>query len=125
MIGADWEVRITDFGIAKVLQGNDLTQTTSMIMGTPLYMAPEQVEGKPVTACTDIYSLGIVMYELISGRPPFTEGNIEYHHVQTPPPPLPDTIRKDLAEVIMKAIEKSPDDRFADAGEMAQALLDL
>ena len=125
MVSAGWEIRITDFGIAKVLQGNDLTQTASIVMGTPLYMAPEQVEGKPVTARTDIYSLGIVMYELISGRPPFTEGNIEYHHVQTEPPPLPDSVPQDLAAVIMKAIKKSPDDRFSDAGEMAQTLQDL
>ena len=122
MICPDGEPRIADFGIAKVIQSDDATLGSSVIMGTPLYMAPEQIEGGDIDARADIYALGVVMYEVISGRPPFNEGNIEYHHIHTPPPPLPDTVPPAFAAIVMKAIQKNRADRFQSGAELAKAL---
>jgi eukaryotic-like serine/threonine-protein kinase len=102
-------VKITDFGIAKILRGDDATKSGTAVIGTPLYMAPEQIIGEPVDGRTDIYSLGIMMYEMISGNPPFYLGNIEYHHIHTAPPPLGDKISPRVRDVIMKMISpRSP-----------------
>jgi serine/threonine protein kinase len=86
MITKQNNVKVTDFGIAKMLKGDDSTKSGTAVIGTPLYMAPEQITGEGVDARSDIYSLGIMMYELVSGHPPFYLGNIEYHHIHTPPP---------------------------------------
>ncbi|MDX2175145.1 MAG: molecular chaperone DnaK [Candidatus Sumerlaeia bacterium] len=111
-------VKITDFGIAKMLKGDDGTKSGTAVIGTPLYMAPEQITGASIDARSDIYALGIVMYELLSGNPPFYLGNIEYHHIHTPPPPLPDKIKPELQRVVMKCIEKKPDNRYSSMEEM-------
>jgi len=115
-------VKITDFGIAKILKTEDATSSSSMILGTPLYMAPEQIEGGEVDGRCDIYSLGVMLYEAASGHPPFTDGNIEYHHVHTPVPPLPDDIPESLKTVIYKAVEKRPESRFQTPAELLEAL---
>ncbi|OPZ03882.1 MAG: Serine/threonine-protein kinase pkn5 [candidate division BRC1 bacterium ADurb.BinA292] len=125
MMCSDGQIRITDFDIAKLIRSDDATMGSSVIMGTPLYMAPEQIEGGEVTARSDLYALGIVIYELLSGRPPFCEGNVEYHHIHTPPPPLPETAPAALAAIVYRSIEKKPGERFQTAGEMAQALRDF
>lgn len=122
MIAADGEIRITDFGIAKIIRSDDATLSASVIVGTPLYMAPEQIEGSEIDCRADLYALGIVIYELITGRPPFLEGNIEYHHIHTPPPPLPDSVPAKMTAIIMRAIEKKPANRYQTAAEMAKAL---
>ncbi|MBX3727763.1 MAG: molecular chaperone DnaK [Candidatus Sumerlaeia bacterium] len=105
-------VKITDFGIAKILRGEDATKSGTAVIGTPLYMAPEQIIGEPVDGRTDIYALGIMMYEIVSGNPPFYLGNIEYHHIHTPPPDLPDTVSPKIRRIIMKMIQKKPEDRY-------------
>ncbi|HMX61466.1 MAG TPA: molecular chaperone DnaK, partial [Candidatus Sumerlaeota bacterium] len=92
MITKQNNVKVTDFGIAKMLKSDDSTKSGTAVIGTPLYMAPEQITGEGVDPRSDIYSLGIMMYELVSGHPPFYLGNIEYHHIHTPPPPLPDKV---------------------------------
>ncbi len=79
------QVKITDFGIAKMIKKNQRGDTT-LVMGTPLYMAPEQIEGGPVDPRCDIYSLGILIYEMVTGTPPFSDGNIEYKHIHHNPP---------------------------------------
>jgi molecular chaperone DnaK len=117
-------VKITDFGIAKCLDATDRSATGTMVMGTPLYMAPEQVEGKPVDARTDLYSLGVLMYELISGRPPFTDGNIEYQHVHTDPSP-PEHCPESLRDVIMRSLKKTPAERFLSSEELLAQLKGL
>ncbi|MCX8038687.1 MAG: serine/threonine protein kinase, partial [Candidatus Sumerlaeia bacterium] len=122
MITSQDTVKVTDFGIAKILRSEDVTRSSSMIMGTPLYMAPEQIEGQPVDGRCDIYSLGIMLYEAIAGRPPFTEGNIEYHHVYTTPPPLPDDVPDALKAIVLKCVEKKPEARFQNPGEVLAAL---
>ena len=125
MITTQEVVKLTDFGIAKILRVEDVTRSSSMIMGTPLYMAPEQIEGTTVDGRADIYALGIVLYEVTNGRPPFTEGNIEYHHVNTPVPPLPDDVPEVLRNMIYKCVEKKPEARFQTASELLQILESL
>ncbi len=105
-------VKITDFGIAKILKKDATTKSGTAIVGTPLYMAPEQITGTGVDARTDIYSLGIMLYELVSGEPPFCEGNIEYHHVNTPPGELKGDVSDELKEIVVKMIQKDPEDRY-------------
>ncbi len=112
MVTNDNAVKITDFGIAKILRGDEVTKSGTAVIGTPLYMAPEQIIGDSVDARTDIYSLGIMLYEIISGNPPFYLGNIEYHHIHTTPPDLPATVPEKMAKIVMKMISKEPIDRY-------------
>lgn len=120
------QVKVTDFGIAKMLlAGKDATRSGSQIIGTPLYMSPEQIRGDSIDARTDIYSLGATMYEMASGRPPFLEGNIEYHHLHTPPAPLPDDVPEPMASIILKCLEKEPAKRFQSTDELSTALNQL
>ena len=120
LVGERGAVKIIDFGLATTLVGDSLT-ATGAILGTPHYMAPEQVRGKPVDARTDIYSLGALSYHLVTGRPPFAGDNaiaIGFAHLSEVPPP-PRTMRKDcpagLDAAICAALAKSPDDRPATA----------
>ncbi|MBI5154500.1 serine/threonine protein kinase [Candidatus Poribacteria bacterium] len=115
-------VKITDFGIAKILRGEDATKSGTAVIGTPLYMAPEQIIGDAVDPRTDLYSLGIMLYEMMSGNPPFYLGNIEYHHIHTAPPPLPERVSPRLREVIMKMISKRPPDRFQSVEDLIPAI---
>ncbi|MDK2971435.1 MAG: molecular chaperone DnaK [Candidatus Sumerlaeota bacterium] len=111
-------VKITDFGIAKILLGEDATKSGTAVIGTPLYMAPEQIIGERVDGRTDIYALGIMMYEMVSGNPPFYLGNIEYHHIHTAPPELPERVSPKLAKIIVKMIAKKPEDRYQSVDEI-------
>ncbi len=121
---------LTDLGLAKLLEGGLVTQEGSS-MGTPAYMSPEQALGEETDARSDVYSLGILLYELAVGRLPFrvktiTEA-IRYHTKEPPPPPR--SIRADLPEplerVILRALEKDPGDRFPTAAGLAKALADV
>jgi len=122
----DWPL-LTDFGLAKIVGGTHITQTGA-IAGTPAYMSPEQGRGESLDARSDIYSLGIVLYEMVTGVVPFTAETpmavVVKHIIE--PLPLPTTKNPDLPEavesVILKSLAKAPGDRFARAGEMAQAL---
>jgi serine/threonine protein kinase len=127
--GLPYRPVITDLGLAKLREGGMMTQEGTS-MGTPAYMSPEQAMGEKTDARSDVYSLGILLYELTVGQPPFrvktiTEA-IRYHTKEPPPPPR--SIRPDLPEpaerVILKAMEKDPTDRFPDAKALAQALAD-
>jgi tetratricopeptide (TPR) repeat protein len=117
MITRDGVVKVSDFGIAKILQSASETMIGA-IVGTPIYMSPEQITGQPVDHRTDIYALGIMMYELISGRPPFHEGDLAYQHVHVPPAPIPN-LPVDVWNILLRALAKKREDRFATAGEMA------
>jgi serine/threonine-protein kinase len=117
--------KVTDFGIARALSSpeEDLTQAGS-VMGTATYFSPEQAQGLPVDPRTDLYSLGVVLYEMVTGRPPFsgeTPLAIAYKHVQDQPAP-PSTVVPDLPAgleaVIMKLLQKRPDDRYASAEDL-------
>ena len=118
---------VTDFGIAKPMQADSLTATGSMI-GTPYYMSPEQCGGKPVSGASDQYSLGVVAYQMITGRRPFGGDTImeilKGHFFETPPPIL--DVRPDcpaeLAAVVDRMLSKEPGDRFASMDETLQAM---
>ncbi len=126
MITNSNQVKVTDFGIAKVLlAGRDSTRSGSQIIGTPLYMSPEQIMGDDVDARTDIYSFGATMYELATGKPPFLDGNIEYHHLHTLPPPMTETVPLALQQIIFKCLEKKPEDRYPAISQVADALVKL
>jgi serine/threonine-protein kinase len=119
---------LTDFGIAKAVhESTGLTRTGTSI-GTPEYMAPEQIQGQKVDARTDIYALGIVLYEALTGWTPFsttTPVATLYKQVNEPPPPLRQAninIPVWLEDVALKALEKSPQDRFQEADDFAEAL---
>ncbi len=119
---------LTDFGIAKLVAETAQFTASGAIIGTPAYMSPEQGMGKPTDYRCDIYSLGVVLYELVTGRVPFeaeTPLAVLLKHV-TDPLPLPRQIRPDLPEaverVILKAMAKEPADRFQSAQEMIDAL---
>jgi tetratricopeptide (TPR) repeat protein len=124
MITREGLVKVTDFGIAKFLLATaDATRSGSQILGTPLYMSPEQIRGDRVDERSDIYSLGATMYEMVSGRPPFWEGNIEYHHLHTAPEPLADSVHPVLASIVLKCLAKAPEDRLQTIEEVSSALL--
>ena len=115
-----------DFGIAKMAMSAK-TQT-NIVMGTPTYMSPEQIAGKKVDGRSDIFSLAVVMFELLTGRPPFLADNVSallFAIAQTPHPSLK-MLRPDLPptvkEVIDRALQKDPAQRYRRAGEFATAL---
>jgi tetratricopeptide (TPR) repeat protein len=113
----DRKAKIMDFGLAKVVE--EVRNHTTVVSGTPYYMSPEQTLGKNVDHRTDIYSLGVTIFEMATGTLPFREGNLPYHHVHTPPPD-PREFRQDLpegiAKIVLRCLEKDPADRFQSAG---------
>jgi hypothetical protein len=128
IIDADGEAYLTDFGIAKVLGGtSDLTKT-GVAIGTPDYMAPEQCMGQPVDRRTDIYALGVMLYEMVVGRVPFradTPMAVVIAHIHEPltlPREIDPSVPDSVEAVIIKALAKEPDDRYQTAAELAQAL---
>lgn len=124
----DHFVKLADFGIAKIRAERSASTLTGMVVGTPEYMAPEQFAGEPVDPRTDLYALGVIAYQLITGRLPFT-GNITAlfagHCMRQPVPPRKHApgISAELERVILKAMEKMPADRFQNAAELRAALL--
>jgi serine/threonine protein kinase len=101
----------------------EVRQATTLVSGTPFYMSPEQTLGRNVDHRTDIYSLGVTLFELATGQLPFQKGNVPYHHVHTPPPD-PITVKPDLppalSKIILRCLEKDPDRRFASAREIIE-----
>lgn len=127
MLTADDTVKITDFGTAKILQFGS-TQQTSHVMGTPSYMSPEQVKGRAVDGRSDIFSLGVMLYEMISGEKPFPGQNITtviYKIVHEEPVPLRQidpSIHPGISTVVMKALAKEPEQRYQSCREMLEEL---
>jgi serine/threonine protein kinase len=123
------EVKLMDFGIALNLAESNRLTRTGHILGTPHYMAPEQILGQPLKACTDIYALGITLYEMLAGKVPF-EGDSDYAvsvaQINDPPPSLLsfgyDDITRDVEEVVFRALAKNPQERFHTAREFRLAL---
>ncbi|HYF61980.1 MAG TPA: protein kinase [Herpetosiphonaceae bacterium] len=119
---------LMDFGIAKAVAGAAKLTQTGTVLGTPQYLAPEQASGLPPTAATDIYALGVIIFELATGQVPFNDPSalsVAIAHLSAPPP-APRSLRPDLPApveaVILRALAKAPEDRFASAGALAQAL---
>jgi serine/threonine-protein kinase len=122
-------VKIVDFGLAAAMSHTDSRLTASgVLMGTPLYMAPEQVQGGEIDARTDIYSLGVIMYEMFTGRPPYLGKDamtILYQHVQgkaTAPSTLNTAISPRLEHIIRTAMAAAPEERYQSIDALRQQL---
>ena len=130
MINTTNAVKVMDFGIARAIadSGNSVTQTAAVI-GTAQYLSPEQARGEPVDARSDVYSLGCVLYEILTGEPPFTGDSpvaVAYQHVRedpVPPSKRHEGISADLDAVVLKALAKNPENRYQTAAEMRADLV--
>src|SRR5262249_21638725 len=127
LLNGDGQAKVTDFGIARTLAVDGVTQTGT-VMGTSNYIAPEQANGQPVDVQTDVYSLGVVLFELLAGDVPFPGENfvsVAMKHVNEPPPNLLD-VRKDVplrvAAAVDRALEKDPGARFPSMDAFAAEL---
>lgn len=127
LLEGDW-LLLADFGVAKIVESNAIITSTGHVFGSPAYVSPEQAEGNPLDQRTDIYSLGVVLYQMVVGRVPYQDTNpmrVIFKHIHEPPP-TPRSVRPDLPEaveqVILTAMAKDPANRYNHAGELADAL---
>lgn len=127
MLTADDTVKVTDFGTAKILQFGTVQQTAH-VMGTPSYMSPEQVKGRAVDGRSDIFSLGVMLYEMVTGEKPFPGQNITtviykiVNEAPVPPRQIDPSIHPGISGVVMRALEKEPDQRYQSCREMLEDL---
>ncbi|WP_051966453.1 serine/threonine-protein kinase [Kitasatospora mediocidica] len=123
MLRDDGRVVVTDFGIASAAAGTRITSSNA-ILGTALYVAPERAEGASSIPSSDLYSMGVLCYEMLTGEPPFTGETaleIVLKHIRQPAPALPDAFPEPVRELVAKALAKQPEDRFTSAAVMAAA----
>ena len=124
LLTSDEQVKVTDFGIARAVNTEESLTQTGAVMGTATYFSPEQAEGVGVDARSDIYSLGVVLFEMIAGRPPFLGDSpvaVASKHVREQPPPLRDlnpTVPPALEAIVAKAMAKSADLRYQSAADL-------
>jgi beta-lactam-binding protein with PASTA domain/predicted Ser/Thr protein kinase len=129
MISRTGAVKVMDFGIARALADSHSVTQTAAVIGTAQYLSPEQARGDPVDARSDVYSLGCVLYEIVTGEPPFVGDSavaVAYQHVReapVPPSGRHEGISAELDAVILKALAKNPDNRYQTAAEMRADLV--
>jgi serine/threonine-protein kinase len=129
LIASDGQVKVTDFGIAQAMSVEDQLAEEGSVMGTATYFSPEQAEGAAVDGRSDIYSLGVVLYEMLAGRPPFIGDSpvaVSSQHVHgTVPPPseFNNAIPSDLQAIVMEALAKSPEQRYQSAEDLRSDLM--
>src|SRR5438093_6625973 len=127
MLTPTGDVKVMDFGIARATTSDSLTQTAT-VLGTATYFSPEQAQGEPVDARSDIYSLGVVMYEMLTGHAPFSGESavtIAYKHVKEEPRPpsrLNPDVPSGLDAIVMKCLAKNPANRYQNVDELLQDL---
>ena len=125
LFGEDGAPQLTDFGIARAMSSGARMTATGMSIGSPHYMSPEQARGKEVDGRSDLYSLGVVLYEMLTGRAPFEAAEtfaVAYAHINDPVPQLPPTLA-DWQPVMDRLLAKSPEDRYSTAAEVAEILV--
>jgi serine/threonine-protein kinase len=129
MISKTGAVKVMDFGIARALADSTSVTQTAAVIGTAQYLSPEQAKGDPVDARSDVYALGCVLYEVLTGEPPFVGDSpvaVAYQHVRedpVPPSARLSTISPELDAVVLKALAKNPDNRYQSAAEMRADLV--
>ncbi len=124
LVTPDGRVKLTDFGIARAVDGASHTRTGE-VLGTPQYLSPEQALGRQATGASDLYALGIITQEMLTGRKPFDQGSAvatALAQVNDPPPPLPDDVPGDLRRVVNQSLAKDPAERPTSAAAVAAAL---
>ena len=129
MISSTNAVKVMDFGIARAIADSSSVTQTAAVIGTAQYLSPEQARGDPVDARSDVYSLGCVLYEILTGEPPFTGDSpvsVAYQHVREdpiPPSERHEGISPELDAVVLKALAKNPENRYQTAAEMRADLV--
>jgi serine/threonine-protein kinase len=124
IVRPDGVVKLTDFGIARARDAAPLTRT-GMVVGTAQYLSPEQAQGLPVTAASDVYSLGVLAYECLAGSRPFdgeSQVAIALAQINRPPPPLPADVPPPVRHLVERALAKDPAERFTDGADIAAAV---
>jgi eukaryotic-like serine/threonine-protein kinase len=122
------EVKLMDFGIARMAEAPEAMTQAGLIVGTPHYMSPEQVQGKQLDPRSDVYSMGVLIYEMLAGKRPFESssltGVLTAHITEKPKPPIDvrPEIGRDINAIVMKCLEKDPKARYANAGELLHDL---
>lgn len=132
LLGEEEQAIVSDFGIVKALEGTSLTRNASVnIIGTSEYMSPEQASGEAVDRRSDIYSLGVMFYEMLTGMPPFVSSSpvsILHQHIYEPPRPIREInplVPEELELIILKLLNKNPEFRFPDCLSLVKALAPL
>jgi serine/threonine-protein kinase len=129
LITRDGQVKVTDFGIAQAVSSEDHLAEAGSVMGTATYFSPEQASGEAVDGRSDVYALGVVLYEMLVGRPPFvgdTPVDVSSQHVNAAVPVMAkfsDSVPKDLEAIVMDSLRKSPDQRYQTADELRADLI--
>jgi len=123
MAGSPDFVKLLDFSVAKLLEGDRMKTQAGVVFGTPQYMSPEQGRGSPLDARSDLYALGILAFEMLTGAVPFNDENpmtVIQMHLHAGVPPLPQSIPYSVQQIVRRALEKEPSRRYQSSGEMMQ-----